>query len=238
MLNEIPILYLKGVSTGDFEEALAAAVLRQGRAWSVRRRRHRAAEGGVDRGAQAHWLKRRPCAAERLRLSLGRRHPSGGAARRNSAQCILSVIIGATADGRKQLLVVHDGFREAELSWIEVLESLKRRGLEIAPKLAVGDGALGFWAALPKVFPATREQRCWVHKTANVLNKLPKSQHTKAKRALQAIWMAETRAEAETAFDAFVETYAVKYEKAADCLKKDREALLAFYDFPASIGST
>ena len=114
-----------------------------------------------------------------------------------------------------------------------MLLDLKRRGLSVAPELAAADGALGFWKALGEVWPKTREQRCWVHKTANVLNKLPKSQHAKAKRALQGIWMAETKAEAEAAFDAFVETYAVKYEKAAECLKKDREALLAFYDFPA-----
>jgi hypothetical protein len=111
-----------------------------------------------------------------------------------------------------------------------LLLDLKRRGLSVAPELAAADGALGFWKALGEVWPKTREQRCWVLKTANVLNKLPKSQHAKAKRALQAIWMA---AKAEAAFDAFIETYAIKYEKAAECLKKDREALLAFYDCPA-----
>ena len=110
---------------------------------------------------------------------------------------------------------------------------LKRRGLTIAPELAVADGALGFWKALGEVWPKTREQRCWVHKTANVLAKLPKSQHPKAKRALQDIWMAETKVDAETAFDAFIEGYEVKYDKAAECLSKDRGALLAFYDFPA-----
>jgi transposase-like protein len=122
---------------------------------------------------------------------------------------------------------------ESAHDWRALLLDLKRRGLSVAPELAVADGALGFWKALGEVWPKTREQRCWVHKTANVLNKLPKSQHPKAKRALQAIWMAETKAQAETAIGAFTETYAVKYEKAAECLKKDREALLAFYDFPA-----
>jgi len=114
-----------------------------------------------------------------------------------------------------------------------LLLDLKRRGLAIAPELAVADGALGFWKALGEVWPKTREQRCWVHKTANVLNRLPKSQHTKAKRALQAVWMAETKTDADAAFDAFIESYEVKYDKAAECLEKDREALLAFYDFPA-----
>jgi len=122
---------------------------------------------------------------------------------------------------------------ESAHDWRALLLDLKRRGLSVTPELAVADGALGFWKALGEVWPKTREQRCWVHKTANVLNKLPKSQHPKAKRALQAIWMAETKAQAETAIGAFIETYAVKYEKAAECLKKDREALLAFYDFPA-----
>ena len=123
--------------------------------------------------------------------------------------------------------------RESAQSWRELLLDLKRRGLAIAPELAVADGALGFWQAIEEVCPKTRGQRCWVHKTANVLNKLPKSQHSKAKRALQEIWMAETKKDALTAFDAFVETWRVKYDKAVECLIKDREPLLAFYDFPA-----
>src|SRR4029077_582901 len=115
---------------------------------------------------------------------------------------------------------------------------LKRRGLSMAPKLAVADGAVGFWKAIGEIWPKTREQRCWVHKTANILNKLSKSQQPKAKRMLQDIWMAETRTDAEAAFDVFVETYGVKYEKAAECLKKDRSPLLAFYDFLPNIGNT
>jgi hypothetical protein len=117
--------------------------------------------------------------------------------------------------------------------WRDLLLDLKRRGLHVAPELVIADGALGFWKAAGEVWPQTREQRCWVHKTANVLNKLPKSQQPKAKRALHEIWMPETKAQAETAFDAFIDSYALKYEKAADCLAKDRDALLAFYDFPA-----
>ena len=123
--------------------------------------------------------------------------------------------------------------RENAQSWKGLLLDLKRRGLVIGPELAIADGALGFWQAIEEVWPKTRGQRCWVHKTANVLNRLPKSQQSKAKRALQDIWMAETKNDANAAFDTFVETYAIKYDKAVGCLTKDREALLAFYDFPA-----
>jgi transposase-like protein len=150
----------------------------------------------------------------------------------DTAQCLL-IIIGATPEGRKELVGLTDGVRESAQSWRELLLDLKRRGLSIGPELAVADGALGFWQALEQVWPQTRGQRCWVHKTANVLNKLPKSQQPKAKRALQEIWMAETKKDALAAFGAFVETWAVKYDKAVECLIKDRDALLAFYDFPA-----
>jgi len=147
-------------------------------------------------------------------------------------QCIL-VLIGATPEGRKELVGFTDGARESAHDWRDLLLDLKRRGLDVPPQLTIADGALGFWKAAGEVWPKTREQRCWVHKTANVLAKLPKSQQPKAKRALQEIWMAETKAVAELAFDAFIESYTPKYEKAADCLSKDRDALLAFYDFPA-----
>jgi len=147
-------------------------------------------------------------------------------------QCLL-VIIGATKDGRKELVALEGGFRESELSWTEVLVDLKHRGLREAPELAVGDGALGFWKALAKVYDTTRWQRCWVHKTANVLNKLPKSIQAKAKSKLHQIWMAPDKDEAQKHFDDFIEIYGAKYPKAAECLKKDREVLLTFYDFPA-----
>ncbi len=147
-------------------------------------------------------------------------------------QCIL-VLIGATPEGRKELIGFTDGARESAQDWRELLLDLKRRGLDVQPKLAIADGALGFWKAVGEVWPTSREQRCWVHKTANVLTKLPKNQQPKAKRALQEIWTAETKADAEAAFDAFVENYQMKYEKAAECLNKDRDALLTFYDFPA-----
>ena len=151
----------------------------------------------------------------------------------DDAQCLL-VIIGATPEGKKELVGLIDGVRESAQSWRELLLDLKRRGLAMGPELAVADGALGFWQALEEVWPTTRGQRCWVHKTANVLNKLPKSQQPKAKRALQEIWMAETKKQALAAFDAFVETWGVKYDKAVECLIKDRDALLASAAVPSS----
>jgi transposase-like protein len=150
----------------------------------------------------------------------------------NQRQCIL-VLMGATTDGKKELIAVADGYRESEQSWRELLLDVKMRGLAIEPKLAVGDGALGFWAAISKVYSTTREQRCWVHKTANILNKLPQGLQAKAKAMLHEIWMAETKKDAQTAFDLFVTTFEAKYPKAAECLAKDRKELLAFYDFPA-----
>ena len=147
-------------------------------------------------------------------------------------QCML-VLMGATADGRKELIAIADGYRESEQSWLELLLDVKSRGLAIDPKLAIGDGALGFWKAVAKVFPTTRTQRCWVHKTANVLDKLPKRLQPRAKEAIHDIWMADTREAAHAAFDSFLEAYSAKYPKACECLAKDREELLAFYDFPA-----
>ncbi len=146
--------------------------------------------------------------------------------------CLL-VIIGVTEQGRKELVVVEDGQRESEASWKELLTGLRERGLTTAPKLAVDDGAMGFWAALNKVYPETEHQRCWVHKTANVLNKLPKSVQPKVKADLHEIWMAETRDEAHKAFDRTVKRFEAKYPRAMECLAKDREELLAFYDYPA-----
>ena len=143
------------------------------------------------------------------------------------------MILGVTPDGRKERVAIGDGLRESKESWKELLLDLKKHGLQRGPLLAVGDGAMGFWAALEEVFPATRTQRCWFHKVGNVLNALPKSSHARAKSALQEIWMAATRAEAHTAFERFLSTYGAKYPKATEKLMKDREALLAFYDFPA-----
>jgi transposase-like protein len=223
----IPILYLKGVSTGDFEEALAALLGKNApglTASTIGRLK--------DAWSDEHirWSKRDLSAKRYVYFWVDGIHVQ--ARLEDDAQCLL-VIIGATPEGKKELVGLIDGVRESAQSWKELLLDLKRRGLAMGPELAVADGALGFWKALPEVWPNTREQRCWVHKTANVLNRLPKSLQGKAKRALQDIWMAETRSDAELAFDAFAELYGVKYDKAVECLTKDRDVLLAFYDFPA-----
>ncbi|MEQ1713806.1 MAG: IS256 family transposase [Hyphomicrobium sp.] len=223
----LPILYLKGISTGDFSEALAALLGKDAAGLSP------SAIGRLKDGWQddhAAWAKRDLSARRYVYVWADGIHLQ--ARLEDEKQCIL-VIIGATPEGRKELVGFTDGARESAHDWRELLLDLKHRGLDVSPELMIADGALGFWKAAGEVWPKTREQRCWVHKTANVLNKLPKSQQPKAKRALQEIWMAETKAGAEAAFDAFIENYALKYEKAADCLEKDRDALLAFYDFPA-----
>ena len=223
----LPILYLKGISTGDFEEALAALLGKDASGLSASTIA-RLKDVWVDE--HQRWNERDLSAKRYVYIWADGIHLQ--ARLEDDAQCIL-VVIGATPEGKKELIGFTDGTRESAHDWRTLLLDLKRRGLAIAPELAVADGALGFWKALGEVWPKTREQRCWVHKTANVLNRLPKSQHAKAKRALQAIWMAETKTDADAAFDAFIESYQVKYDKAAECLRKDREALLAFYDFPA-----
>jgi putative transposase len=223
----IPILYLKGLSTGDFEEALAALLGKDAPGLSASTIA-RLKEAWIDE--HDRWKKRDVSTRRYVYIWADGIHLQ--ARLEDEKQCIL-VLIGATPEGRKELLGFTDGARESAQDWRELLLDLKARGLGAAPKLAVADGALGFWKAVGEVWPTTREQRCWVHKTANVLNKLPKSQQPKAKRSLQEIWMAETRADAAAAFDGFIEAYELKYEKAAECLEKDRDALLAFYDFPA-----
>jgi len=223
----IPILYLKGISTGDFEEALTALLGKDAGGLSA---------STVGRFKEAwsqeyeRWSKRDLSAKRYVYFWVDGIHVQ--ARLEDDAQCLL-VIIGATPEGKKELVGLIDGVRESAQSWRELLLDLKRRGLATGPELAVADGALGFWQAVEEVWPNTRGQRCWVHKTANVLNKLPKSQQPKAKRALQEIWMAETKKDAFAAFDSFVEMWGVKYDKAVECLIKDRDALLAFYDFPA-----
>jgi putative transposase len=223
----IPILYLKGISSGDFEDALIALLGRDAgglSASTIGRLKEAWSE------EHARWSKRDLSAKRYIYFWVDGIHVQ--ARLEDTAQCLL-IIIGATPEGRKELVGLTDGVRESAQSWRELLLDLKRRGLSIGPELAVADGALGFWQALEEVWPNTRGQRCWVHKTANVLNKLPKSQQPKAKRALQEIWMAETKKDALAAFHAFVETWGVKYDKVVECLIKDRDALLAFYDFPA-----
>ena len=223
----LPILYLKGISTGDFSEALTALLGKDAAGLSASAI-GRLKDGWLDE--HAAWQKRDLSARRYVYIWADGIYLE--ARLEDEKQCIL-VVIGATPEGRKELVGFTDGARESAHDWRELLFDLKRRGLDVSPELMVADGALGFWKAAGEVWPKAREQRCWVHKTANVLAKLPKSQQPKAKRALQEIWMAETKAGAETAFDAFIESYSVKYEKAADCLEKDRDALLAFYDFPA-----
>ena len=223
----IPWLYLKGISTGDFSEALVALLGSEAPGLSastvVRLK-------DVWREDYDTWRKRSLVDQRYVYLWVDGVYFN---VRLEGERACILVVMGATAEGRKELLAVHDGVRESEQSWREVLLDLKARGLQEAPMLAVGDGALGFWAALRKVFNETREQRCWVHKTANVLNNLPKGKQGKAKSMLHDIWMAETRADAEAAFALFLETYETKYPKATACLAKDREVLLTFYDFPA-----
>jgi len=223
----IPILYLKGLSTGDFEGALAALLGKDAPGLSASTIA-RLKEVWLDE--HEHWRKRDLSARRYVYVWADGIYLQ--ARLEDAKQCIL-VLIGATPEGKKELLGFTDGARESAQDWRELLLDLKNQGLAIAPELAVADGALGFWKALGEIWPTTREQRCWVHKTANVLNKLPKSQQSKAKRSLQEIWMAETSKEAEAAFDAFIAAYELKYDKATECLAKDRETLLAFYDFPA-----
>ena len=223
----IPILYLKGISTGDFAEALSALLGPNAGGLSASTIA-RLKEVWADE--HARWLKRDLSAKHYVYFWADGIYVQ--ARLEDEAQCLL-VIIGATPEGKKELVGLADGLRESAQSWRDLLLDLKRRGLSSGPQLAVGDGALGFWKALDEVWPITRTQRCWVHKTANVLNKLPNSLHAKAKRALHDIWMAETRKDAEAALNVFIETYSRKYEKAAECLAKDRDALFAFYDFPA-----
>lgn len=226
----IPWLYLKGISTGEFSEALAAllgpdapglsasTVVRLKEVWQ-----HEYAAWNkrslVDKRYVYFWV-------DGVHFNVRLEDTE------NQRQCIL-VVMGATPEGTKELVAVQDGYRESEQSWKELLLDLKARGLEHGPELAIGDGALGFWKAIRQVYGETREQRCWVHKTGNVLNELPKGKQPKAKSMLHDIWMAETKAEAVKAFDLFLETYQAKYPKATDCLAKDRDVLLTFYDFPA-----
>jgi putative transposase len=223
----LPWLYLKGISSGDFSEALAALLGPDAPGLSA------STIGRLKEAWQAD------VEAWQGRDLIGKRYVyfwvDGvyfNARLDQERQCIL-VVIGADERGCKELVGLTDGYRESEQSWRELLVDLRHRGLAVGPELAIGDGNLGFWKALRQVYGAAREQRCWVHKTANVLNKLPKGVQAKAKQHLHGIWMAETREAAEAALNHFVDGYGAKYDKAAACLIKDREPLLAFYDFPA-----
>jgi transposase-like protein len=222
----LPWLYLKGISTGDYQEALHSIL------------------GKNAPGLSATTISRLKLKWQEEHTEWRRRDLSDKSyvywwadgiysnVRMDDKLCLL-VIIGVTEEGKKELVAVEDGFRESTDSWISLLTELRSRGLTLGPSLAVVDGALGFWKALSQSYPQTRHQRCWVHKTANVLNKLPKSMQDKVKSSLHDIWMAENRAKANKAFDLALNKYGVKYAPAMECLIKDRTELLAFYDFPA-----
>lgn len=222
----LPWLYLRGISTGDYQEALAALLGEQAKGLSA---------NTISR-LKAIWLAE--YTKWRQRNLSGKRYVYWWVdgiysnVRMDDKLCLL-VIMGVTDQGRKELIAVEDGFRESSDSWYELLTGLRARGLTTGPELAVGDGSLGFWNALARVYPKTRHQRCWVHKTANVLNKMPKKLQPKAKADLHDIWMAETKEDASQAFDRMLARFEDKYPKAMECLAKDRDELLVFYDFPA-----
>jgi transposase-like protein len=224
----LPWLYLKGISTGDMGEALSVLLGEDARGLSANVVSRLKAQW-ADECKQ--WDKRDLSACGWVYWWVDGIH-TGARSEDHDGQCLL-VIIGVTPEGKKERVAIADGFRESKASWSEVLLDLKARGLRSGPRLAIGDGAMGFWAALEEVFPSTKTQRCWFHKQGNVLNALPATLQSKAKAGLQAIFMAETRADAISAFGQFVSTYGVKYPKAVEKLTQDKDSLLAFYDFPA-----
>jgi len=226
--NLIPALYLKGISTNDFPTALSAIL------------------GEGVKGLSATNIVRLKDSWQKDYLQWKSRDLSGknyvyfwadgvyfNVRLEDDRSCIL-VIMGADKHGNKELVAVQDGFRESKLSWREMLLDLKQRGLSFAPKLATGDGGLGFWAAIDEVFPETRRQRCWVHKTVNILDKMPKSIQAKAKSMIHEMYMAATKESALKAYEHFIQTFEPKYPKAVECLRKDKEDLFTFYDFPAT----
>mgnify|MGYP002713104201 FL=1 len=223
----LPVLYLRGASTGDFQEALAAILGADAPNLSPGVISRLTGEWQQD---YDRWQRRDLSARHYVYIWIDGVYLQ--ARMEPQAECML-VILGATPEGKKELVGFQVGVRESAQSWRELLVDIKARGLSVPPQVAVGDGAMGFWKALDEVFPGTRHQRCWVHKTANVLNKFPKSMQPAVKADLREIWQAETRAKAKAAMDIFAEKYGVKYEKAVTCLTKDRDALLTFYDFPA-----
>ena len=223
----LPVLYLRGISTGDFQEALAALLGQNAPNLSPAVISRLTAEW---QGEYERWQKRDLSA--RRYVYVWADGVFLQARMEDHGECML-VLIGATPEGKKELIGFQVGVRESAQSWRELLVEVKSRGLTIAPEIAVGDGALGFWKALDKVFPGTRHQRCWVHKTANVLNKVTLSVQTNMKKDLREIYLAPNRASAEVAINVFAEKYGAKYDKAVECLTKDSEALLALYEFPA-----
>ena len=224
----LPVLYLKGISTGDFQEALekllgpkakglsAQTIVRLKRVWQEEYKEWR--ERRLDEVEYVYWW----ADGIHFNVRLGD----------DKRMCVL-VIIGARKDGTKEIVAVAEGFRESKESWASILREVKRQGLKMGPKLATGDGALGFWAAMNEECPESDQQLCWVHKTVNVLDKLPDSMQTKAKTMIHNIYMAPTKKEANIAFDIFIEEFEAKYPRAVDCLRNNRERLMAFYNYPA-----
>ncbi|HET6888798.1 MAG TPA: IS256 family transposase [Candidatus Udaeobacter sp.] len=223
----LPVLYLRGISTGDFQEALTALLGKDAPNLSPAVISRLTAEW---QGEYERWQKRDLSA--RRYVYVWADGVFLQARMEDHGECML-VLIGATPEGKKELIGFQVGVRESAQSWRELLIDVKQRGLQVAPEIAVGDGALGFWKALDEVFPGTRHQRCWVHKTVNVLDKVPLSVQANMKKDLREVYWAPNRAAAEAAIDVFAEKYRAKYGRAVECLAKDRDALLAFYDFPA-----
>jgi transposase-like protein len=223
----LPVLYLRGISTGDFQEALTALLGKDAPNLSPAVISRLTAEW---QGEYERWQKRDLSA--RRYVYVWADGVFLQARMEDHGECML-VLIGATPEGKKELIGFQVGVRESAQSWRELLIDVKQRGLQIAPEIAVGDGALGFWKALDEVFPGTRHQRCWVHKTVNVLDKVPLSVQANMKKDLREVYWAPNRAAAEAAIDVFAEKYRAKYGRAVECLAKDRDALLAFFDFPA-----
>jgi putative transposase len=225
--NLIPVLYLKGISTNDFQTALSSilgegvkglsanTIVRLKQIWEVE---------------YQEWSKRDLSGKRYVYIWADGIHCN---VRLDDQKSCLLVIMGADENGNKELLTVCDGYRESKASWKEILLDLKQRGLKKSPKLAVGDGALGFWAALEEEYPDTKPQRCWVHKTANILDKLPKAIQSKAKSMIHDMYMADTKENALKAYDLFIKSFQDKYPKAVECLVKDKESLFTFYQFPA-----
>lgn len=225
--NLIPILYLKGISTGNFQEALESILGENAKGLSATNIVRLKSDWELE---YKDWVKRD--LTNKHYIYLWADGIYFNVRLDNDRPCLL-VIIGVTPEGNKELLAIHDGQRESKLSWKEILQDIKKRGLNTSPLLAIGDGALGFWRALEEEFPKTRHQRCWVHKTVNILDKLPKSIHGNAKKLIHEMYLSPSKKEAFKVYESFMNLYSDKYEKACICLEKDKEELFSFYDFPA-----
>ena len=224
--NLLPVLYLKGVSTSGFQDALASILGEGAKGLSAANivRLKKSWEDDFNT-----WNHRDLSDKKYAYIWVDGIHFN---VRLEDDRCCILVIVGADENGNKELIAVESGYRESTLSWKEMLLSIRHRGLQEATKLAIGDGALGFWKALDEVFPQTKRQRCWVHKTANILDKMPKSVQPKAKALIHDMYMADTEEKAQNAYKHFISVYEAKYPKATECLKKDQDDLFQFYSFP------